>query len=306
MAADDVGSGLDGTLGRLLSRRKSHNKFRNLSVTPPGMVDFSSNGYLSLSSSPDIQRTYLSRLQHEVETAGRSNSSSSGSEDSGPPRLLGSEGSRLLDGNTSFAEGLEKKIAAFHDAPSALLFVSAFDANVGLLGCVPQPGDIILFDELIHASVHDGMRLSRAGSKLPFTHASVTEKDAIEKTGGLGHVLSQVMENDADSSKGARNGDRNVFICIESLYSMDGDVVRLDDVVECIDRHLPSRNGYIILDEAHSTGIFGNGGRGLACEFGLQDRVWARVLGFGKAMGCAGGMSTRSKTTGGNPTSQGV
>lgn len=295
MAPDDGDHGLDGTLGQLLSRRKSHNKFRNLSLTPPGMVDFSSNGYLSLSSNIDIQRTYLSRLQHEVDVAGRSGigSGSQGRGDPTPSRLLGSEGSRLLDGNTSFAEGLEKKIAAFHDAPSALLFVSAFDANVGLLGCVPQPDDVILFDELVHASVHDGMRLSRAGRKLPFTHASVTEKSAIEKPGGLGHVLDRLVQDDADDAgKRVKDGRCNVFVCVESLYSMDGDVLRLADVVECIDRHLPRRNGYIILDEAHSNGIFGDGGRGLACELGLQDRVWARVLGLGKAMGCAGGTFT--------------
>ena len=288
---DDDDHSLDGSLRRILSRRKSHNKLRSLRVTPRGMVDFSSNGYLSISSNLEVQRAYLSRLQHEVAAVEHSRGSNEGT-CTPSPRLLGSEGSRLLDGNTSFAENLERRIAAHHDAPSALLFVSAFDANVGLLSCVPQSNDVILYDELIHASVHDGMRLSRAGRRLSFAHASVTEAGAIGKPGGLGHVLSQLVDSDADASGEIKNGKRNVFICVESLYSMDGDVLLLDSVVECMDKYLPCKNGYIVLDEAHSTGIFGDGGRGLAHDLGLQDRVWARVLGLGKAMGCSGGMYT--------------
>lgn len=290
--------GLEGTLGNILKRRKSHNRFRDLSITPKGMVDFSSNGYLSLSSNVEVQRTYLSRLQQDVavaaaERATGSSGSSSGNQEtvrlsssslSSP--LLGSEGSRLLDGNSSFAEGLERKIAAFHGAPAALLFVSAFDANVGLLGCVPQPGDIIVYDELIHASVHDGMRLSRAGRRLPFSHVSVTRESAIEERGGLGYVLREL----AGGSEDVRKGKRNVFVCVESVYSMDGDVLRLKAVVDCVEKSLPCKNGYIILDEAHSTGVVGARGRGLACELGLENQVWARVLGLGKAMGCSGGM----------------
>ncbi|KAK7754001.1 hypothetical protein SLS62_004100 [Diatrype stigma] len=302
--APDGGSdvGLDGTLGNLLRRRKSHNRLRNLSVTPRGMVDFSSNGYLSLSSNLEVQRAYLARLQHEVAAAAAEPS---------PSPLLGSGGSRLLDGNSRFAEALERKIAAFHGAPAALLFVSAFDANVGLLGCVPQPGDVIAHDELIHASVHDGMRLSRAGRRIPFSHASVTGEgaDAIDGPGGLADVLrtltgegGRAAAEDATIdaarvSKDVREGRRNVFVCVESVYSMDGDVLRLDEVVKAVDRYLPRKNGYIILDEAHSTGIFGQRGRGLACKLGLENRVWARVLGFGKAMGCAGGVVLCSETT---------
>ncbi len=257
------------------------------------MVDFSSNGYLSLSSNLEVQHSYLSRLQHEVAAAERSSSTGGGQIQQSSP-LLGSGGSRLLDGNSVFAERLEKRIAAFHGAPAALLFVSAFDANVGLLSCVPQPGDVIVYDELIHASIHDGMRLSRASRRTPFSHASVTDKGAIKEPGGLAYVLSKLSEgNDADAGrKDVRNGRQNVFVCVESVYSMDGDLLLLNEVVDCIDRYLPLKNGYIILDEAHSTGVFGKQGRGLACELGLEHRVWARVLGLGKAMGCSGGMST--------------
>lgn len=141
------------------------------------------------------------------------------------------------------------------------------------------------------------MRLSRAGRRVPFSHASVTgdSADAIDGPGGLADVLRKLTEGGhADATEAARNRDvregrRNVFVCVESVYSMDGDVLRLDEVVKAVDRYLPRKNGYIILDEAHSTGIFGQQGRGLACKLGLENRIWARVLGFGKAMGCAGG-----------------
>jgi 8-amino-7-oxononanoate synthase len=94
-----------------------------------------------------------------------------------------------------------------------------------------------------------------------------------------------------------RSGERNVFIAVEGVYSMDGDVAPLAEVVQCISRSLPRGNGYLIVDEAHSTGIFGERGEGLVCELGLEDQVWARVLGFGKAMSCTGGIILCSDTT---------
>ncbi|KAG7284403.1 hypothetical protein NEMBOFW57_010776 [Staphylotrichum longicolle] len=266
------GSRLDAALGRLLDRRLSRNQLRRLTITPEGAADFSSNAYLSLSCQPAVQRAFLARLQ----------TATSGS-------LLGSGGSRLLDGNSTFATSLEDTIAAFHRAPAGLLFNSAMDANTGLFSCVPQPGDAIVYDELIHASVHDGMRLSRA-SRIPFAHSRVwernTEPDSAGKMQSLEAVLTSLLQR-PDGSLFA-SGERSVFVAVEGVYSMDGDVAPLNEIVECVERCLPHRNGYVIVDEAHSTGIFGHRGRGLVCELGLEHRVWARVLGFGKAMGCAG------------------
>ncbi|OTA83783.1 hypothetical protein M434DRAFT_83676 [Hypoxylon sp. CO27-5] len=272
-------SQLDNTLGALLARRKSLGKLRRLTNAPPNSVDFSSNGYLSLSTNPVIQEAFLSRLQAEVATSENRNGIRRNS-------ILGSGGSRLLDGNSSFAESLETKIAAFHNAEAALLFTSAYDANTGLFSSVPQPGDVIVYDELIHASVHEGMRLSRATKRIPFAH------DSISETRSLDEVLRQLSRDERISSC-----KTNVFICVEGLYSMDGDVPLLKELVETVDRHLPSRNSYIIVDEAHSVGVFGDNGRGLVCQLGLEDRIWARVLGFGKAMGCAGGVVLCSSIT---------
>lgn len=287
------GNRLDETLASLLERRLSRNQLRSLTTVPDGMVDFSSNAYLSLSSQPAVRRAFLKRLQTAASTASTSWGSLSA--------LLGSGGSRLLDGNSSHAESLECTIATFHRAPAGLLFNSAMDANVGLFSCVPQPGDAIVYDELIHASVHDGMRLSRASQKISFAHSRVwetglevetTETELSSTNILVRRSLEAILQSLLQGPDGAlyQSGKRNVFVAIEGVYSMDGDLAPLADIVACVERCLPQGNGHIIVDEAHSMGIFGDRGRGLSCDFGLEDRVWARVLGFGKAMGCTGGM----------------
>lgn len=276
---------LDEVLAGLLARRQSRNRLRHLTTVPAGTADFSSNGYLSLSSHPEIRRAYLARL-HAHDAA-----------DNGPTLgLLGSGGSRLLDGNSVLAESLERSIADFHHGSAGLLFNSATDANLGLFGCIPQPGDVVIYDELIHASVRDGLKLSRAGGTVPFAHNCVydgpgdgKEKSALatKELRSLEAVLRELQEG--SEGRSVREGQRNVFIALEGVYSMDGDLALLADIVECVERYLPRGNGYIIVDEAHSTGILGDKGRGLVCELGLEDRIWARIHGFGKAMGCAGG-----------------
>ncbi|RDW82967.1 hypothetical protein BP5796_04458 [Coleophoma crateriformis] len=122
------------------------------------------------------------------------------------------------------------------------------------------------------------MRLSRAGSCISFKHKSV---------GDLQHQLLTLLEKDALIGKGGRN----VFIAIESLYSMDGDLapIRDMDIVEVVDRLLPHGNGHIVVDEAHSTGVYGLQGRGVVCRLGLEDKIFARLHTFGKALTSQGG-----------------
>ncbi|KAK5989373.1 8-amino-7-oxononanoate synthase [Cladobotryum mycophilum] len=273
-------SGLDETLLSLLARREKQGRLRRLTVPAPGIIDFSSNGYLSLSSNSDVKRAYLELLQSSELSFS-----------------LGSGGSRLLDGNTEAAEELEQCIASFHRAPTGLLFNSGFEANTGLFSCGPQPGDTIVYDELIHASVHDGMKLSRA-RKVPFAHNCV-ERNDVDETAAKFKSLDTVLRHLTEGEQGSdvRSGKKNVFVAVEGVYSMDGDVAALKDIVECVEKRLPLGNGYIIVDEAHSTGIFGELGRGLVCQLGLEDRVWARVHTFGKAMGCSGAIILCSPTT---------
>ncbi|KAK2045227.1 aminotransferase class I and II [Colletotrichum somersetense] len=193
----------------------------------------------------------------------------------------------------------QRDIAAFHRGPAGLLFNSGFDANVGLFACAPQPGDVVVYDELIHASVHDGMRLSRAAKKLAFAHNTVEEPVAAAGVRKWPPSLSEVLAGltDGDGGRQVKDGSRRVFVAVEGVYSMDGDVAPLRRVVECVERHLPRGNGLVIVDEAHSTGLLGARGRGLVCDLGLEDRVWARVHTFGKAMSCSGAIVLCSQIT---------
>jgi len=249
---------LNDSMRKLLSKRKDQSALRALSIAPSTSIDFSSNDFLSLSNSPLLKSAYLQELE------------------SNPDFKLGSGGSRLLDGNSLYAEKLEKDIANFHGAPSALLFNSGFDANSGFFSCVPQPGDLIFYDEHIHASVHEGMRLSRAGAQISFAHNSVIE---------LRRKLSEHIHEDAL----VRSGTRNIFVAIESLYSMDGDLAPITCIIELVEELLPSGNGHIIVDEAHSNGVYGFQGRGIVSSLGLEDRIFARLHTFGKGLACNGG-----------------
>nr|OQO20621.1 hypothetical protein B0A51_11482 [Rachicladosporium sp. CCFEE 5018] len=249
------GSRLEDALAKTLLRRKTSKTIRALSTRPTGSVDFSSNDFLSLATSKELREGFLAELN-----AGSS--------------ILGSGGSRLLDGNSTYAEALEKDIASFHGAETALLCNSGFDANAGLFSCLPQRGDIIVYDDFIHASVHDGMKLSRASKCLPFAHNSVA---------GLKEVLIDCLRDPK-----IKDGSRNVFIAVEGVYSMDGDVPPLSAIVDLIHELLPLGNGHLIVDEAHSTGVFGPRGSGLVCGLGLEKEVLVRLHTFGKALACSG------------------
>ncbi|KAJ4419890.1 hypothetical protein N0V82_004713 [Gnomoniopsis sp. IMI 355080] len=279
---------LDEIFTSLLARRRSRGVLRDLTTSDKNLVDFSSNDYLSISRRPDVRQAYISQIQRlgELGVEGFS---------------LGSGGSRLLDGNTELAESLERRLAEFHGAEAGLLFNSGYEANTGLLASAPQAGDVVIFDEAIHASVHSGIKLSRAGLSIPFAHNRVWKQadyldhkdDSLQRTRldvlSLEGTLERLLEGECGAAILA--GQRHVFITVEALYSMDGDVAPLRDVVQCVEKYLRMGNGLVIVDEAHSNGIFGDRGQGLACQLGLESRIWASVLTFGKALGCAGGTS---------------
>lgn len=252
-----VASPLEHKLSQILERRRQESRLRSLKASPPGSVDFSSNDFLSLAASSRLKEAYLKELQSHA-------------------FKLGSTGSRLLDGNSDYAEKLERDVAAFHRGKSGLLTNSGFDANVSIFACIPQPGDIIVYDELIHASVHDGMRQSRATKTVSFSHNSVED---------LRRQLSRCLDDMRTSTRPAPN----VFIALESVYSMEGDIAPLREIVETVEELFPNRNAHIIVDEAHSNGVYGPQGRGLVCELGLEDRIFIRLHTFGKALACNGG-----------------
>lgn len=251
-------SSLERRLSALLEKRRAQSKLRSLKSSPPGSVDFSSNDFLSLSTNKDFQDDYLAVLN-------RSNTP------------LGSTGSRLLDGNSDFAENLEREIAGFHGAEAGLLTNSGFDANVSIFTFLPQKQDVIIYDELIHASVHDGMRQCRTKDQIPFKHNDVED-------------LSRILQQFSSASP-----NRNIFIAVETVYSMEGDLAPLTEIVDLIESLFPNKNAHLIVDEAHATGIYGPNGSGRVCELGLEKRVSIRLHTFGKALASNGGRYSQSR-----------
>lgn len=219
------------------------NALRSLKSNSNGLIDFCSNDYLGIVTNGLLEKEAAPGLRH------------------------GSTGSRLLSGNYALIEETESFIAGFHDCEAALIFNSGYDANTGLLSCVPQKGDTILYDYLCHASIRDGIRLSFAQS-FSFRHNDVE-----------------------DLEKKLRAATGQVFIVTESVFSMDGDMAPLQELTDLCRQH----GCHLIVDEAHATGIIGDKGEGLAQQLQLHKYCFARVHTFGKALGAHGAVVCGSK-----------
>ncbi|GMN09755.1 pyridoxal phosphate-dependent aminotransferase family protein [Croceitalea sp. MTPC9] len=177
----------------------------------------------------------------------------------------GATGSRLLSGNHKLYQVLENQLSNFHNVEAALVFNSGYDANLGLFACVPQRGDFIFYDELCHASIRDGIQLSNA-KKYKFKHNDLDDLNAKIK------LLFQ---------KESGIQDKEIYIVTESVFSMDGDSPDL----RFLARLCKENNYHLVVDEAHAIGVFG---KGLVSENNLQNEVFAKIITFGKALGCHG------------------
>ncbi len=226
-----------------LQEREQANALRKLSV-PNIQTDFSSNDYLGFSANRQIFDAVHSYL---LENGFAQN---------------GSSGSRLISGNHKLYSIAEEHIAQSHNAKSALIFNSGYDANVGFFSSVPQKGDVVLYDEYIHASIRDGLRLSYA-SAYKFPHNDLDALEALIKRS---------------------KGDNEVYIVTESVFSMDGDSPDLESLVALAE----ASHCRLVTDEAHAIGVFGTKGEGLIQSLSLEDKVFARIMTFGKALGCHG------------------
>lgn len=196
-----------------------------------------------------------------------------------PGFSTGSGGVRLMDGNYGYLEQAERDIAGFHGAEGGLLVGSAFEANVAVWTAVPRPGDVVVHDALVHASTHEGIKHGLAMEKFEFAHNSV------ESFRG---VLLDVLA----SQRLVRQGKRSILVAVESIYSMDGDVCPLRELVD-VAHEVAGGMGNIqfVVDEAHSVGVVGDKGAGLVCALGLQKSIAVVVHSYGKAIGATGGMS---------------
>jgi 8-amino-7-oxononanoate synthase len=180
-------------------------------------------------------------------------------------KVNGASGSRLLSGNHKLYQITEDFIANFHQSETALIFNSGYDANVGFFSAVPQRNDVVFYDELCHASIRDGIQMGHAKA-YKFSHNDVEELEkSIEKLTSSSHPPT-------------------IYIVTESVFSMDGDTPNLEELVLLSEKY----NCYLVVDEAHAVGVFGANGEGIIQSTQLQNRIFARIVTFGKGLGCHG------------------
>jgi 8-amino-7-oxononanoate synthase len=228
------------------------NRLRTL--RPQSGVDFSSNDYLGLAASARMRSTLTTALARGT--------------------AIGAGGSRLLRGNHPEHEELEAAAATFFHAERTLFFGSGYAANSALFATLPQREDLVILDELIHASSREGVRAGRAASVESLHNDVASVEDSIRTwraAGGLGQI----------------------WIAAESLYSMDGDRAPLSDLMTLADKH----EAFLVIDEAHATGVFGPDGRGLAANIEGRDNVIVLHT-CGKALGGAGALLSLPRTLG--------
>lgn len=218
------------SITKKLEERKSKDAFRTL-VDLSDYVDFSSNDYLGIAKWQSTES-----YAH------------------------GSAGSRLISGNSRRTEEIEQELADFFGMQSGLIFNSGYDANVGLFSCILHKEDTVIYDQLIHASIRDGIRLGRS-TAYSFAHNDLNQ-------------LRQRLEQ----AKG------NVYVAVEGIYSMDGDEAPLVEMADLCEEF----GAFLIVDEAHSGGIRGDKGKGLVSQLGLNKKVFAKVMTYGKAFGSHG------------------
>lgn len=244
MTTDHRGGGILDVYAADLARLAAQDRLRAL--TPRRGLDFTSNDFLALAESPEYREAAAAALARGVP--------------------IGAGGSRLLRGDHEEHAALEREAAAFFHAESALYFGAGFSANEALLATLPQRGDLIVHDSLVHASAHEGMRLSRAETVAALHNDADAFEDEIaawRRSGGTGRP----------------------WIVVESLYSMDGDFAPLESLAEIAARH----DAFLLIDEAHATGVYGPAGRGLAAALEGRDNV-VTLHTCGKALGVFGGL----------------
>ena len=234
-------------LQQKLNLRAETNALRKLPI-PTNGIDFSSNDYLDFAKNEEIfDATHKYLIDNNI-------------------KINGATGSRLISGNHNLYAIAENYISEFHQSESALIFNSGYDANVGFFSSVPQRNDIILYDELCHASIRDGIQMSHAKA-YKFQHNDYED---------LEQFLNKLLTHNSQLP--------TVFIVTESVFSMDGDAPNMETLVQLSGKF----KALLVVDEAHALGVFGDKGEGLVQSQNLQHKVFARIMTFGKGLGCHG------------------
>ncbi|KAL8753773.1 MAG: hypothetical protein Q9184_005324 [Pyrenodesmia sp. 2 TL-2023] len=242
-------------------RRKDHGLltlFKN-TWTEGVTADFCSNDSLAFGASGRLRKAFEDELARNIGAQ------------------LGAGGSRLMDGNYDYIEKVEQEIADYHGVEAALIVGSGCDGNYAIFEAIPRPGDAIIYDELVHASIWDGMSRSLASAKVPFAHNDV---DAFRE------ALISVW----DSQPLIKQGKKCALIVVESFYSMEGDMPPLKELVQAAKEIFPGGNAQFIVDEAHSMGVVGQRGLGFVEALGLDSEIAIKTHTFSKAFGSIGGV----------------
>jgi 8-amino-7-oxononanoate synthase len=234
-----VRESLESRIGARVAAIRSGQLLRTL--RPPIGIDFSSNDYLGLAKHPRLKQAMIQAIERDG---------------------VGSTGSRLLRGERETFSAVERRFAAFKQTERALYFSSGYLANLAVLTTFPESGDVIFSDELNHASLVDGVRLS-AARRIVFPHNNLDE-------------LARLLR--------ARPQAGRAFVVTESLFSMDGDVPPLADYAALC----RSTDATLVLDEAHAVGLYGAGGSGLIEACGIERDVCVSINTAGKALGVSG------------------
>lgn len=242
---------------RSLDARRQDARYRSMDFDPAriGLVDFASNDYLGLARDREIAASAI-RGELSLLTG---------------KQLNGSTGSRLLTGCSAEHDEFEAWLAQFHGYETATLYSSGYAANSGTIACLPSEGDAVIFDELSHNSTRFGIRRGRQRWTRTFAHNDVND---------LVRVLQSIHAE-------------TTFVCVESLYSMDGDCAPLEEIAAvCV-----KEGACLVVDEAHATGVAGRGGRGMVDLLGPESRdaILCSIHTFGKALGCHGAAVLGSK-----------
>jgi len=243
-------------LTQKLDDRIANESLRKL-TSSKNLVDFSSNDYLGLARDAKLFKNATSRLNKAKQIGN------------------GATGSRLLSGNHVLYEEIEKILTKAHKTGSALVFNSGYDANIGFFSSVPQRGDYVFYDELVNARLRDGIRMSNAKS-YRFKHNEVDN---------LAKKITQLK-----AKKNAQS-DACYYVVTESVFSMDGDSAKLNDLANFCAKN----RCYLVVEEAHALCIFGGNGEGLVQALNLENSIFARIITFGKAMGSHGAAVLGSK-----------
>ncbi|KAI0505429.1 8-amino-7-oxononanoate synthase [Xylaria bambusicola] len=246
-----------------------HRQKGGLAIAKPrwddSVLDLTTSDFLSLSRSGRIREAFLEELAR-----------------CGDFRLSAS-GSRTQYGNYDYLLEVEREIAEFHNAETAWICHSGFFANVGVLEAIPLPGDAIVWDELSHASTILGLKVSVAAHNISFKHNSPDS---------LRDVLTSLKNSDAAFV----TGTKSILISVESVYSMEGDICPLKELVAIAKELFPAGNAQFIVDEAHSSGVLGPKGAGLVQLLRLEKDIAIRIHMCSKALGSTGGVILCNKT----------